>query len=260
MKIFQRKTAIALGGNLLFSSLSLGAVYNLYFNNTEQGNNSTAQPSVTIQSPNGSTQPLPEKAPENPLQTTPTQAAPETAIAPLAPEDSNSESQSPAPQATESTPAIVPAPAQGAVARVYYSGTQQSSDRNWHARFGIGAAQNSHYGDIGPGFNTSLHYSALPYMNFGILFGTNPEGADEIYAAAELELIPVKVNLFGFKDVIELGVLAGTTTLAAAPGNLVSLHTGGRVGWNFGDRWSVNATARLNKGFVSSDLSLGIRF
>lgn len=221
----------AMGG----TGIAGAAVYNLYFNNVEQGDNSTATPSVTLQT----------KGDEAKL-VSPSPAPEVTALAP---------SPSPAPVEVKAAPGATPTE----------TATLAKPEAKSHKfRFAvglgaIGADVDGYRHVISNNVMIELGYYPLPYLGFNA-FGGPTEGEPQAFAGAELELIPLKVNLFGFTDALEFSVMGGGTTLAAAPGNVMSLHLGGRAALNFGERWTVAVTGRANGGFFTTDLGLGVRF
>jgi hypothetical protein len=121
------------------------------------------------------------------------------------------------------------------------------------------------------GLSLNVGYRPLSYLalNFGVgLAQTTYAYSDgysyqgnEMQANAELELIPVSLNLFGFRDFLELGASAGLTTLSAAPGNLAAVYVGARANLNFSEgKWFMTAGAKGNGGFIMGDAGLGMSF
>lgn len=215
------------------------ATYNLYFNNTEQGDNSTATPSLSVATDgagklevkkNGETA---ATAPETPLPTPQTTIPPQPTILP--------------------PPMIQAAPGSAqSVASVF---TAPNTDHKWRASV-VGGVFAEGYFD-GASIGANLGYFPLSYLGFNAFVG----GLDtSFHGGAELELTPFKLNVFGFQDTLEVGAMIGLNSLAAASSNFVSAHIGARAAWNFGSRWMVTTQVRGNLGFITADAGLGYRF
>lgn len=232
--------------------LAGAATYNLYFNNVEQGDNSTATPSVSLSTDaNGKVVEAkkdpgtPEATPPAPAEETP---APATTPAPTA--QSTAMVNTTSSTANYKWRAIVSTGILNESSGGYFNDPYVS-----HSGDGGYSSYNYYYND-GVSFNGSLGYFPLEYMGFNAFVGV----ADKLYGGFELEITPIKFNFFGFKDALEIGGMVGISTLAAAQGNVASAHLGLRAGWNFGERWLLSANVRGNAGFVSGDAGLGMRF
>jgi hypothetical protein len=240
------------------------AVYNFYFNNTEQGDGSTAQPSLNV-NPTGSptsTQAggesggVPAQAEATP--TVPNAEAPAEGIV----------SQSVAPTDSKSFAAVGSSETQGQRKYKISLGAFYSGGQNWSEGYDYGHdGTNYRYkqfrgiDDTG-GASFNMGYYPLSYLGFNLFAGVAIVDGDpsDSLAGLELEITPLKFNLFGFHDVIELAVMAGGTTAAAVSENIGSIFLGARVGFNFGQRWSLDARLRGNAGFIMADGGLGYRF
>lgn len=240
----------ALGG---VGSLALAATYNLYFNNTEQGDNSTATPSVSIQQDaNGRL--VEAKKDPGVLQTPVTEAATPQAVLP-------------APVATPAPTLTATAPMSAArenkwrfgvlAGMAFEKGVYSNSDSYPNVIYTGVRTTNDYLVDRQtPALILALGYAPLPYLGFNFFAGV---GEFPLWGA-ELEVTPIKINLFGFEDAFELGFMAGGTSLARAHGNAVALHGGVRAGWNFGERWQISANGRANLGFLAADAGISYKF
>lgn len=211
------------------------ATYNFYFNNTEQGDNSTATPSLAVEHQADGTDVVKKNG------------------------DVVNE------EAKETSPAELPASASAA------EGTHdQTPARPFRLSLAGGVefyddsavlgpwGQGYYYNGSGDAlyYQLSLAYMPLSYLGFQGFVAAGRKWS----AGVELELDPVKLTLFGHEDVFELGLLAGASTMAAVDDNWVSLHVGARAALNFGKRWQLAANVRGNKGFLKTDLGLGYKF
>lgn len=255
--LFNRIAALvwAVGG---MGSLAFAATYNLYFNNTEQGDNSTATPSVTIQQdangklvdakkdPGVSQTPVTE--PQTPEAVPPAEPAPVAAPAPAP--VATSVATTPAPESRENKWRF------GVMAMWAKERDVYSNEYDMYRSDGSSYVESYMLDRETPALGLSLAYSPLSYLGFNFFAGA---GEFPLWGA-ELEVTPIKINLFGFQDAFELGFMAGGTSLARAHGNAVSLHAGLRAGWNFGERWQISASARGNLGFLAGDAGLSYKF
>lgn len=240
-------------------SSAMGAVYNLYFNNTEQGPNSVANPHLVV-SPNG--------------QVTGAQAGTTGTLGP-----DTTTTYTPVPTASADpayTPPPVPTPAPvvspaidgqevppAGESRTAW-GRPFQAERNWRLTAAFSGQKESFQepgaiDEDGLGAVATLSYLPLSYFGFNLFGGIDSESRPII--GGEIEIVPLKFTIFGFNNKMEIGVLGGASNLGTAPGNLASLHVGARVGWNFGDdRWLLNVAVRGNDGFIMADTGVGLRF
>ena len=222
------------------------AVYNLYFNNTEQGDNSTANPQVKVeQTPDGvvvakkpSTDPAsPAAAPSNAAPATPPTAA--------------------------GAPNVAEGGSASALAAIASTSTSAPSRQNFRMDLS-GFLTHSRGFDSG-GLGGSFSCFPLPYLGFGAFAGAQVssdayQDVMALHGGAEIEVVPLKLNLFGFQDAFKISTLAGFSSLGRVSHNVAALFAGARVGLNFGSRWTLAARVRGNAGFVMGDASLGYRF
>ncbi|MGZ3709060.1 MAG: hypothetical protein ACXWPM_09840 [Bdellovibrionota bacterium] len=235
-------------GIATMTSIVWGATYNFYFTNTEPGHDSTATPSVTVT--DGKAVTTGASPGPSPMGNAAAAAAP-----------------APAP-----TPAVTAEPVVAAAEEVHETQEQtrarwrlNSSDPLRHWELGLGAQARSTYGmsSVGPGAELDLGYHFTHDLGLEAFIGYNVgtiSGWDQLHGGLEFQLIPVHISIGRFTDFIDLGVLAGLSTIAAAPGNYVTVHGGARLDLNFGDRWGLTATGRLNAGYymVSSGVTIHI--
>jgi hypothetical protein len=246
--------------------VAYGATYNFYFNNTEQGPNSTATPHVTVTDGNL------------------TGAESKTMMGPKKPESEEDKEEVPAPApAAAAAPAPAPAAAASSVAvapAVEPEGPHPVS----HLRLLVGGGfvapkETVNYpGYSDPFGNSSGAYSYRshqihPGAKFELgFFGTRDVGLNFFgggysdsydrphgFGGAELEIQPVHVSIGKAYDLINFGIMVGATTLGRVDDNWVAAHAGARLQFNIGDGWGFAATTRANLGFYAADGSLVIR-
>jgi hypothetical protein len=242
--------AAMLIGMVLFSNWVHAATYNVLFNNIEQGANGVANPKVEVA--NG-------KATK-----TADGAAPEAAAA--------SAVATPEVNVPVGTPAAVTpqVPSAGSSASVADGATPE--DRSARPiRMGLFASRLGvdTYGNDSPvGGNLSLGY--FPLRDFGLNFfaGTNGTSPHAFYGG-ELEFVPIRLGVFGWKNALELKGMLGATTLGrdlGTRGERGSVLGGFGATVNFGDRYGITAEARTNLSnrddyrFWLADAGLTVRF
>lgn len=209
------------------------ATFNNIFNNVEQGANSASNPSLNVSD---------GKILKNEPTATPA-----------------------APAATPSTQAAAAADPKN----------EENPFRHW--RFGfMGHAigqrgQNlSQARDAVAGVSFSTSYFFL--KDFGISAFSGLSSTGKGFLGGELEFVPIRLTVFGFKDLVELGALAGASNLggtyAASPDGPTSLtmHLGARVSINMGDRYALIADTRTNVShrsqinYLMGEAGLAVRF
>jgi hypothetical protein len=232
-----------------------GATYNFYFNNTEQGDNSTATPAVTItedgkvvKKPGDGTDP---KA----LSATPAQAQ----GAPAAPEARSQAEQAAA------------AP------------SKDASELKW--RFLIGLTAQKQYGagasladngGLQPSGSVSYFFNhEFGLTAYGTLLTTNGEGwysYDETHymLGLEAELVPIRLTFGRTEDLVDVAVVAGAQAeyhSLGADGQTyyydspwhIRPEGGVRVSLNLGHAWSVTGIVRANPDFATGEAALAFR-
>ncbi len=218
------------------SYVAYGATYNFYFNNTEQGPNSTASPSLTVTD---------GKATSTGADKTnvPTPAPASETLAPA-----------PSPTATTTTSAQVSALAPEA------DGPRK---RKWRIA-ALGHAQDRDnafdmsYSKLGSG--VSVGFFPIRELGLSLTAGaTRIEKNPEAFALAELDFIPIHIALGSWENAIEGGVIGGFNTIRRVNGNAGSLHAGARVGINFSESFGLTASYRLNAGLRMAEAGIVIR-
>jgi hypothetical protein len=127
---------------------------------------------------------------------------------------------------------------------------------------GLGYYVNGDYfadGGDSVGASLSVTKNILSYMAVTGFAGTASES--DFFAGLEGEVIPVRLDLFGYENKIEVAGILGVSSMAAAPGNFLTAHVGARVGFNFNDgNWTLNTLVRGNAGFAMAEVGLGYNF
>ena len=213
------------------------ATYNVLFNNVEQGAHSTSSPSVTVSG--------------GQAKKDAGVSAEETAQAPAAP--------------VIDVPQTAVPPVGTQVAQI-----SAPSLEEWHSlpfRLELsGHVLRSEWAsnDTTPGAGASVSY--FPISDFGVSVLAGSIASGHYYWGGELEAIPLRLSLFGLKNMAEIGVLAGGTNLGAYEGVGATGHLGARASLNFGDRMGVsfavrtNVTDRNRYSYVMAETGLTVRF
>ncbi|OFZ18610.1 MAG: hypothetical protein A2X94_01580 [Bdellovibrionales bacterium GWB1_55_8] len=273
---------------LVLSTGASAATYNFYFNNTEQGDNSTASPALNVQD-GKNVSPTPQETPA--AQPTPL-AFPDAAAAALANASSNAlkslggNQETPVPAAPDAagaslanaSSASLNSPS-GIFNREYRPfrlmvGAAAVTEQGTHTYIsGMGTTESyEDFGDMrfGGAASLALYLSRRSAVNFfggmqQVTYSDTedfyPTTADQLraYAGVELELMPIHLSLFGVEDIFEAGILLGATTLRKAPGNIASAQAGVRLNFNFGNDWGLTAAGRANMGFIMAEAGLAFR-
>jgi len=306
-KLMTKNNKRVLGSVLILSSLpASSAVYNFYFNNTEQGAGSTATPQLNVtsgaQNASGATSSPANQGAAAAVPTTVTDengnpianagqsstvAAP-TADAASADTAAASTEEETEEEESELAPQNVTPPNNNLSNNFWSKAANKSASiigtagselgkafqtvfwsKKWNLRaVGIQGRQNY----TSPSNNTGISHTAamggaltfypLEYLGFT---GTFAVPVDDGYWTerwqGELELVPLRLDLFGHEKVFDIALVAGVTNVAANISNDVSLYGGAKGTWNFGGgRWNVSAAFRGNRGFEYKELGMGFRF
>jgi hypothetical protein len=94
---------------------------------------------------------------------------------------------------------------------------------------------------------------------FGGAYKTDGISRGQGFVGGELELVPLRISLFRFEDLIEGGLMLGASTLKHAVGNVATAHAGARLTFNLGDKWSITTAARANLGYIIGEAGVAIR-
>lgn len=210
--------------------LAQAATYNFYFNNTEQGDNSTATPTVTMSG--DKSKPSAERTPGAPALAGVPAPAPASAAPTVAAHESH----------TALSPGEIPAP------------------EFRHCRITGGLANKS--GAWGGSANLGYFFTREFGINaFGGGFGQNYLNGNDtrFFGGAELEVTPIRITVGRIDNLIDIGGLLGVSTIDADEDNWISPHAGLRMNLNLGNRWSLTTTSRFNASYAMGELGIAIR-
>ncbi len=239
--------AAMLIGLVLFSNWVHAATYNVLFNNIEQGANGIANPRVDVSG---------GKATKTADADLPAAAA----------STANPEVNVPVGR-TPVTPAAPSASSQTTVAEV-----APAEDHALHP-FRVGFFAN-HLGvdrasDASP-VGGSLSLAVFPLRDLGLNFFAGTAGtAPHAFYGGELEFVPIRVGIFGWKNALEVKGMLGATTLGrevGTQGERGSVLGGFGATLNFGDRYGITAEMRTNLSnrndykYTLADAGLTVRF
>jgi hypothetical protein len=218
------------------------ATFQYIFNNVEQGEGGVANPTISV---NG------EKVKKNGVPVT-TSPAPEP--------------ESPVPtmtaQGEEPSPSLEP-PFR---IRISASGARvtQSQGGSW-AETGRDLRSLK---DQGSGDAASLAFTVFPSRDIGLTgFWLSPEATGRGVFGAELEYTPVRVEVLGKADFLDVAALVGANTFGRDILNEAgTLHAGARVSVNFHPQLGItgavrsNFTGRHDYRFTQAEVGLAYRF
>jgi hypothetical protein len=254
-------------------SAAWAGTYNFYFNNTEQGAGSTAAPTVTV-----SDEAKPAKAPAE----APSAPAAVPASAPAEAPALGPPGAIPPPPPGLAPPEILPPPGESVAA----APVEPARPARVRLDFGLsGLFQGGDYSSqplfaptIGVAFfpipELGLHFFGGAYLNSGqgndsytsTYGGGYPYGGNygygsysstpEFFFGAELELLPIRISIGRFENLLEIGLLGGGSTIAASYDNVFTFHGGGIVNVNLGEHWGLTGAVRGNLGYVMGSAGL----
>lgn len=238
--IFSAVVLVLAGISLFTGPFSESATYNFYFNNVEQGDNSNATPNVTISEDGVKKTDGKEGDKQDKLNLMNPNSNPPPASGPNSVAQINTETLVPYTRHT------------------YRLGILGGP--TW----GLGHSTLNNDGRLG----VNLELAWTPSRDIGINFfvgglhqGTFVnDGGTLLLGGAEIEWTPIRISIGRIENMVDVGFLLGASSLAAAPDNWVSAHTGTRIALNLGEDWSALATGRINLGFVSGQVGLAYRF
>ena len=243
MKNINMKTVAVLAG--FAATLASAETYNFYFNNTEQGANSTASPKLMVGSGDAS---------KKPLLTEKTAADATTVLPPAVamPAGNSNMTETTAPQAIG------------------------DPFNPW--RFGIGFSMvrqkidNYGLGDDLPlmkGFSAGISYSFSKWLGIASYFGVmkcqdfseyqrdlQVNVQDKFFIGTELEFSPLRFVSAGGNDIFALSLLAGADSASAASGDVVSPHVGARM--NIGIYKNILLTCAARRQITSDKPSIHV--
>ncbi|NCN26698.1 hypothetical protein GW915_03915 [bacterium] len=250
--------------SLFFLAMKSGAAdYNFYFNNTEQGDNSTNTPSMSV---NGK----------------PVTVENEQKI-----EGAEGESESIQPEILPPAPMNqtgVTMPVVDRKPRPKYFRAMLGILAPIKAPEAAGQADGFFDQQYQPGDEDSasmmLSFGVMPlkYLGFNVFASGYSAGTDNGTIGAEVEVNPIHVGLFGFEDTLELGAMAGVWNLSRVRHEEDFIGTtrkkeksatgfvGARVGLNFGKEaatkasWIVSTEFRASQDHQLANLGIGLKF
>ena len=220
-------------------SVALGATFNVNFNNTEQGNNSTATPMVRVED---------GRTVSNGANASSTGQNGAHGESPLAEPSAN-----PLTSAL-STP---PSPAQSVAEEKASKSADETGYGGRHVRFGVGANYLRKPGgaiERGAGPIVSIAFPWNRYFGVGFFigvagssgFGLNNE-SKVFPIGGEIEITPLHISLFKSEDLISVGVNLGVNKMTDAHGDLpVPMHAGARLEVNFSSGFGANVSGRTD--------------
>jgi hypothetical protein len=217
-----------------------GATYNFYFNNTEQGDNSTATPSVTVSDGKATKTPgTPEAQPSPGPSAAPVVTASPTPVEPPAPIG-----PAPAPATAENR-----SEARLSMLSQFWRELPLGQDEQRHFRLTAGGASFLSGGSIGPIVDAAIVFNKWVAINgFAASLDSDYRRQKATYGA-ELELTPLHIPLGeAHPRFIELGLVAGVNNIYPLPENYVTPHAGARLTLNFGNTIALTAVGRGNAG------------
>jgi hypothetical protein len=216
---------IGLWGLLAMMEWATAATYNVFFNNVEQGPNSTASPTLHITGSKPEAQPAsvsqPEtptvEAPQNPVIESPKVEAPKTSVTPAP----ISETRATVADVSDVGPKYFRA---AFVATSFFSPGESAANRP------IGAA---------------IRASFFPLRDFGISAFAGAVSGRPAYFGGELEFEPIHLGLFGVDRFVEVGTVVGASSIDSRQG-WDRVHGGVQTALNFGSRYSLTAGLRTH--------------
>ena len=231
-----------------------GATYNFYFNNTEQGDNGTATPSVSV-SGDGSV--VKKSGAAEPVQVkgdAATVPAPDT--------------KAPVTGAVSTAEAPAPVENQESKFRVAIGLTgvsDYSAGHQYHMDGELEISASASY-FFNRDFGLSVFGSKLPSV------GDTGDGTsyDHWLAGIEAEFVPIHITIGRMDDLIDLGVIGGVAAEYSSaenysqstvePGSWQIRPEGGiRLGLNVGKSWSIIAGIRANADFATGEAALAFK-
>lgn len=194
----------------MFATAVKAATYNSIFNNIEQGPGSTASPTIQVSDGLTKKPPAQSQAPTLPAAAEPVPStAAEAALAPAADASSGARRF-----------------------RLGLLGHMMGQNVNELKKPMLGGG--------------TLSAAYFPIRDLGVSAFGGTGGHKNSFVGGEVELVPVRLTLFGLDHFIEAGALAGVSTLGRNYGHFGSVHAGGRVTVNFGPQIGLTAGIRTN--------------
>ena len=245
-------TFIVLAVSLTVAELAArAATYNFYFNNTEQGDNSTAAPKVTV----GEDKPA-----------------------------TKAETSAPAVSA-----AAVPAPSESKVTASELAESPKPATQHWRFSLGLSAMQEFGASDsfspehpAEPGMSVSFFFNKYVGLTlFGAKLPTEDFSPNRWAFGLETEVLPFHITVAGIENFLELGVIGGVlaehqddsqvqgfynTSAVSTSVNSYStdywkyLAEGGlRMNLNFGRNWGVISSLRATQDYALWEAAVALK-
>jgi hypothetical protein len=215
---------LLLAGLLGCELAASAATYNFIFNNTEQGDGSTASPSLSVAS-DGTVSKSGGGADSKPLVRT-------QGIA-----------QAPGGETTVVSETSAPRAAAPAFRHFRFTGAASLYEGRYSAAKGPWAT-----GSFAYFFNPEWGLNA-----FGVL--ATSAASNELEAGLEFEIVPIRISLGRVENLVELGFMGGLSH--AQDWN--DPHLGARVNVNLGESWGLTACGRYAADYAMAEAGLALR-
>lgn len=288
MKPFRRSTFWEFLVGFILSITGLGwnawgATYNFYLNSTEQGNNSTATPTLTVSegkaTKTGGDSPTPNLPASSGSPNSPTRV---TQASPISPEIAV-EAPTPVTPPAAGTPQTAPGlaaqpPVTGLVppsntplmatnmAKADLLDARSTIDFHpWKMGLSVTLLKSLQpHTSVTPGAVASLSYSINPELAVNVFAGAGEANwvaslDDRFIGGAEIQIIPIRLSLLRMDDFLDLGIILGGSNLGAVHENNGAIHAGARLNINLGKSWGISAVGRGNFGFALAEAGLQFR-
>ena len=230
----------------IFVAKLQAASYNVFFNNVEQGANSTSSPSLQVS--DGKAQ---KKADQASVATGPGAPGTQSGI-PASDFTDTLPHQEISPETVAKanlTPGVTVA--QPPVPQVY------AEDQFRHFRLALSGLniQNPQWNSNAGTYGGMLTASFFPLRDLGFsLYGAgnaNSTGGHGLVYGGDVEVVPLHLSIFGSHNAIEAGALIGasninTFNLSTFSDTWGTVHAGARLTFNFGDRFGITTAVRTN--------------
>ena len=241
--------------------LANAATYNFYFNGTEQGDNSTATPTVTVNDDGKSKIPAPQASSGSPTAT----ASPVPPVESAVPVSSaHSEISAEKGQKLKHWAIDLSAVSLWADEQMFDHGTYIERNNYFSGALAIRYSFNKDIGlqifggTVQKNFSQSITNTSEDWDGESKVLVV---GIRNWYAGAEITLMPFHLSFGKFENLIDLGALAGGSSLVGVnQNNLIAFHGGAKMDVNLTQNWGVQSSVRGNLGFVMASAGLALKF
>lgn len=224
VKNYWKWFAVGVSGSLGILCVTWGATYNFHFNNTEQGDNSTATPTVTVGS------------------------------------DGKAKTSAGDSSGTATTNAALGDSAAASNVAKTESATSNSSKPVSRWGFNISVASLWLYGrDYGA--LIGAQYMFTRDLGFRAFIGNS--SYPQYYGGAEFLLTPIHLTFGKFEDLLDAGILLGLSRMRRhgdAFINNLDPHLGASATLNLAHGWGLQTSVRANRDFILADAGIAIQF